>query len=311
MSLDDLSRFDFLAMGCPCAVSLGGPQAREIAEAVIAEVQRIERVYSRYVPDSVVSAINETARSGGAIDIDEETAEIIDAAFELHRRSDGLFDITSGALRTVWNEDAVAPPDAATLANILDRVGLDKVAWKRPRLAFAQSGMEIDFGGIAKEYAADRVAELCRSMGAARGIVDLGGDLALFGGNPDCSPWRVGVADPDMPTRAAATLFVHGSGGVATSGAYRRFWEFAGVRYGHIFDPRTGWPVEGLLSVTVVAESCAEAGALSTIAMLKGKQGADWLTSHADAHIYIDAERRLGGNALHFESSDSWRGSML
>ena len=298
MPPDDLKPFPFAAMGSPCAISLDWPAAREIAEAAICEVKRIERTYSRYLADSVVGAINDAARRGGAIEVDAETGELIDAALALYRRSQGLFDITSGPLREVWNDDAVAPPGADALARVLERIGSNKLDWSRPRLAFSQQGMEIDLGGLAKEYAADRAAALCRAMGAERGIVDLGGDLALFGDNPDGSPWRIGVADPQDPSRAAATLFVRDSAGVATSGGYQRFWEFAGKRYGHIFDPRTGWPVEGLASVTAVAENCAQAGALTTIALLKGEQGADWLASHADAHVYIDREGRLGGNAL-------------
>jgi thiamine biosynthesis lipoprotein len=298
MSPGDLCHFTFGAMGSPCAISLGEPGAQEIARAAIAEVTRVEQAYSRYLPDSIVSAINVAARNGAAIDVDPETAPMIDQAFDLYRLSDGLFDITSGPLRAAWNENAVAPPDASTLAEILGRIGLDKLAWKSPRLTFSQKGMEIDLGGIAKEYAADRAAALCRSMGAEQGIVDLGGDLALFGNNRDGSAWRVGVSDPDDPSRAVATLFIHGGGGVATSGIYQRFWELGGKRYGHLLNPRTGWPVEGLLSVTVVAESCARAGAQSTIAMLMGEQGAGWLARHAQAHVYVDRERRLGGNAL-------------
>lgn len=287
-----------LAMGCPCTISLNAPEAQAIVEAAVAEVERIECAYSRYRPGSITSAINETARRGGAIHVDDETAALIDCAFDLHRRSGGLFDITSGPLRTVWNDATASPPDASTLAALLERIGLEKVNWKRPRLSFVQSGMEVDFGGIAKEYAVDRVAALCRSLGATRGIIDLGGDLALFGSNPDRSPWRIGVADPAQPSRAAATLFVEGSAGVATSGSYQRFWEFEGRRYSHILNPFTGWPVEGLLSVTVISGCCIEAGALSTIAILQGEDGIRWLAHHADAHVYVDRALRLGGNAL-------------
>ena len=298
MSDDGLLHLDFFAMGCPCAIALEGPDAAATAAAAIAEVERLERAYSRYRSDSIVSAINQAAQRGGMIDVDDETAALIDFAFELHHRSGGLFDITSGLLRRLWNDEVTEPPAAHALAAILEKIGLDKVGWTRPRLAFAQAGMELDLGGLAKEYAADRAAALCRSLGATRGIIDLGGDLALFGANPDGSPWRIGVADPSHPSRAAATLFVPGCGGVATSGDYRRFWQFGGRRYGHILNPRTGWPVEGLLSVTVVSGNCLEAGAVSTIAILKGEEGARWLALNADAHVYIDRAHRLGGNAL-------------
>jgi thiamine biosynthesis lipoprotein len=289
---------NFYAMGCPCAISVSGEDPGETVEAAIKEVERLESAYSRYRPESRTSAINETARCAGSIDVDDETASLLDRAFEYYRRSDGLFDISSGPLRSVWNDAAVGPPNKATLTSLLERIGLEKVYWNRPHLAFSQSGMEIDFGGIAKEYAADQVAQLCRSLGETRGIVDLGGDLALFGANPDGSPWRVGIADPVEPSRAAATLFIEGGSGVATSGDYRRFWNFNGRRYGHILNPLTGWPVEGLLSVTVVADSCVEAGAISTIAILKGDEGISWLSRHSPQHVYVDRARRLGGNAL-------------
>jgi len=284
-------------MGCPCALQLGGPDLRAAADAGIAEALRIERAFSRYRRDSRVAAINAAAGIGGAVDVDDETATLLDHAFDCYRLSEGLFDITSGALRRVWNDDAIAPPTQDQLAALLERIGMDKLAWARPRLSFALSGMEIDLGGLAKEYAADSIAAICRAQGATRGIVDLGGDLALFGANPDASLWRIGVADPLDETRVAATLFV-GEGGVATSGDYRRYWSLGGRRYGHILNPRTGWPAEGLLSVTVAAETCLAAGARATIAVLKGDAGADWLAHHAADHIYIDRDGRSGGAAL-------------
>lgn len=288
----------FFAMGCPCAISLAGAEAQEAIDAAVAEIGRLERAYSRYRPGSITSAINEAARRGASIDVDDETAELLDRAFRLYRRSDRLFDITSGLLRRVWNEATLAPPEASAVARLLERIGLDKLEWKRPTLAFSQREMEVDFGGLVKEYAADQAAALCRSRGSVRGIIDLGGDLSIFGANPDGSPWRVGIAEPADPSRAAATLFVAGDCGIATSGDYRRFWNFNGRRYGHILNPMTGWPVEGLASVTVVAETCAEAGALSTVAMLKGKDGIDWLSRHAGPHVYIDRAGRLGGSAI-------------
>jgi thiamine biosynthesis lipoprotein len=300
MTSDELIRFPFFAMGSPCELTLCAGTMNDpasVAGAVIAEIERIEQCYSRYRSDSIISAVNVAAREGVDFEVDPETANLIDHAFDVYRRSDGLFDITSGVLRNVWNKETRGPPDETAIQNLLDRVGLHKVAWKRPQLSFAVPGMEFDFGGIAKEYAADRAAAVCRSLGAGHGVVELGGDLALIGPNPDGSPWRIGVRDPRDRQTAIATLFV-GDGGVATSGDYERFWEFNGRRYGHILNPRTGWPVEGLLSVTVAAVSCLEAGALSTVAILKGEEGASWLKDHAPAHLYVDGSGRLGGSVL-------------
>ena len=123
------------------------------------------------------------------------------------------------------------------------------------------------------------------------------GDLAVIGPNLDGSPWRIGISDPKDPQTAIATLFVS-KGGVATSGDYERYWEFDGRRYGHILNPLTGWPVQGLLSATVAAESCLEAGTFSTTAILKSDEGIAWLSDHAPAHLYTDRAHRLGGSAL-------------
>ena len=300
MPVDEPIRFPFFAMGSSCALTLyvnTGIEPALVAMAAAAEVKRIEQSYSRYRSDSIINVINEAARRGAHIEVDPETAVLIDHAFDVYRRSEGLFDITSGVLRQVWNDDAVKPPDQIAIGKLLERVGLQKVSWMRPRLSFAIAGMEIDFGGIAKEYAADRAGAVCKSFGVKHGIVNLGGDLAVIGPNLDGSPWRIGISDPKDPQTAIATLFVS-KGGVATSGDYERYWEFDGRRYGHILNPLTGWPVQGLLSATVAAESCLEAGTFSTTAILKSDEGIAWLSDHAPAHLYTDRAHRLGGSAL-------------
>ncbi len=154
-------------------------------------------------------------------------------------------------------------------------------------------GMQIDFGGCVKEYAADRVAELCRRLGGRHGLVDLGGDLAIIGPHPDGRPWRIGIRDPEDGARALRTLDVY-AGGVATSGDYERSMVVDGVRYGHLLDPRTGWPVDGLASVTVLASHCLIAGTTSTIAMLSGRDGAAaWLDAVGLPHLCVDREGRV------------------
>lgn len=292
--------FPFTAMGTCCELKLYADDessAARAAGAAIAEVRRIERAYSRYRSDSVVSAINEAGRQGGAICLSPEAADLVDVAYDAYRLSGGLFDVTSGALREVWRDDLAAKPSQSEITRILARVGLHKVAWARPRLSFGRGGMQIDLGGIGKEYAADRAAQVCRELGVSNGLVDLGGDIVAIGPHPWGTPWRIGVRDPRDPESALATLFVV-RGGVATSGDYERFWEFDGRRYGHIFDPRTGWPVRGLSSVTVAADTCLRAGLTSTIAMLKGEDGAAWLREAATPHIHVDAGNHIGGSAL-------------
>ncbi len=304
-----LQSFSFTAMGTDCELLLyaeSAEAATPAARAAIAEVQRIERTYSRYRPGSVVHAINRIAQMGGSIDVDGETAELIEIAFDAFRRSGRLFDITSGVLREVWNARAKALPSDAAIAQVLARIGLQRVEWNPPVLTFPQGGMEIDLGGIGKEYAADKAAGLCREAGIAHGLVDLGGDIAIIGPNPDRAPWRVGISDPGEPSRAIATLFVP-SGGVAASGDYQRYWEIEGRRFGHILNPLTGWPASGPRSITVAAGTCLEAGLYSTIAMLKGVEGPRWLRQNGIAHVFVDAAGTVDLSGLEAASGGAGR----
>jgi len=138
-------------------------------------------------------------------------------------------------------------------------------------------GMELDFGGFGKEYAVDRAARILAESGARSALVNLAGDLAVIGAQPDGSPWRVGVRHPRKAGMALASIPVS-SGAVATSGDYERFVEVDGVRHCHILDPRTGLSARGFQSVTVHAPSCLVAGSATTVAMLKGREeGLEWL----------------------------------
>jgi thiamine biosynthesis lipoprotein len=283
-------------MGCPCEIQLYGDESRcsEVACLAIAEVLRIERKYSRYRADNITHAINEAGRLGGAFSVDAETAGLIDTAFRAYERSSGLFDITSGVLRQLWNGNTVTLPKQEEVARVLDRVGLQYVQWRNPILAFTTAGMEIDFGGIAKEYAADRAAYLCQSLGAGHCLIDLGGDIAIVGPNADGSPWRVGIRDP-QGAQTAVAMMAATSGGIATSGDYERFWVIEGRKVAHILNPCTGWPVHGLASVTVAASTCLEAGILSTIALLKGADGANWLRDTGITSVTVDENGHVDG----------------
>jgi thiamine biosynthesis lipoprotein len=149
--------------------------------------------------------------------------------------------------------------------------------------------MELDFGGLGKEYAADRAVEVCIDLGARHGFIDLGGDIRVIGPQPNGLPWRIGIRHPRDADQLVAEIELS-NGALATSGDYERFMEVDGRRYCHILDPRTGWPAHGLSSVTVIADRCLVAGSLSTSAMLKGKAGAAWLQGLAVRHVVIDKQ---------------------
>jgi len=286
----------FRAMGSPCEVRLHpqrGADAETIADAAVEETRRLERKYSRYRDDSLASRINRSAGDARGIEVDAETASLLDYAATAWTQSGGLFDPTSGVLRRAWSREATRLPSQEELAELLQHVGWQRLRWQAPRL-FLPAGMELDFGGFVKEYAADRSAELCRRLGARHGLVDLGGDLAVVGAHPDGSPWRVGIRNPRDPAEALATVDLF-AGGIATSGDYERFLVLEGKRYSHLLDPRSGWPVEGPAGVTVTAPHCLVAGSATTIAMLNGPGAAGWLEELGLPHLVVAPEGTLTG----------------
>lgn len=286
-----LFHFTFEAMSCSNELRFHAADektATTMARAAITEVRRIEQRYSRYRGDSVTTAINRAAGTS-PLEMDEESAALLDYADNCYRQSGGLFDITSGVLRRAWNFRDARLPAEEEIEALLPLVGWEKIRWEKPHLHLPLPGMQLDFGGIGKEYAADRAAAICLQMGCAHGFANLGGDLCVWGPQPDGSPWLVGIRHPDDGERLLARLPVY-SGGLATSGDYARCLEIAGRRYAHLLDPRTGWPVEGLRSVTVQAPNCMLAGSLSTIAMLKGADGLAWLGETGLPFLAVDGD---------------------
>ena len=290
----------FFALGSDCTLHLYAPNeadARQAAAAAMAEIGRIEARYSRYRADSELSRINQIAAAGGTVDVDAETAGLLNYAYACFNKSGGLFDITSGLLRNAWNFSLPRLPEREAIAALLPRIGLDKITWDDPHLTFTVPGMAIDFGGIGKEYAVDRAASVCAALGISHGLVDLGGDIRLIGPRLDGTPWRVGIRHPRNAAVPMADIALM-SGALATSGDYERFIEVDGLRYCHILDPRTGWPARGLSSVSVIASECLVAGTLSTTAMLKGRDGIAWLKALGVRHIFMDEEGRVGGTEM-------------
>ena len=280
----------FQAMGSTCEIHLYAEtptHANVVISAVIEVVARLERRYSRYLPDNVLYQINQAAMTGECIKVDEETASLLDYAETCYRNSDGLFDISSGVLRTAWDFTRNRLPDAAEIERLLAKVGWQKLAWNRPLLEFNIPGMELDFGGIVKEYAADQSAVICINHGINNGLVNLGGDIRVFGPHPDRKPWRIGIRHPRDPHKLAGNIELL-QGGISSSGDYERCIKIADQYYSHILNPKSGWPTTGLASVTVIADFCLVAGSASTIAMLKGTQGEKWLRKNAIRAMCVD-----------------------
>lgn len=288
--------FEFEAMACPCVLHLAGDadaRARghraAAAQAAISEVRRIEAKYSRYRADSVVSRINAAAGAAEPVAVDAETAQLLDYAERLYLLSEGLFDISSGVLRRAWNFKQPALPDPAHLAALLQCVGWAEVEWNGERVRLPRAGMQLDFGGFGKEYAADRVAALLLDRGVTHGYVNLGGDIRVLGPQPDGTPWRLGVQHPRHARTVLAELPLS-QGALATSGDYERYFELDGQRYCHVLNPLTGFPVRHWRSVSVASPLCSAAGALCTIAMLFEERGLAFLAAQGEAYLAVDCQ---------------------
>jgi FAD:protein FMN transferase len=275
----------FMAMASPCDVLMDDAPAdvaQQVLDAVAAEAWRIERKFSCYRTDSVVHRINQAAGCG--IEVDEETANLLDFAATLTRLSDGAFDITSGVLRKAWTFDGGDyVPSQEQIESLLASVGWHKVGWQRPVLRL-QAGMQIDFGGIGKEYAVDAAAACAEKIAPALScLINFGGDVAVRSARRDGKPWRVGIESCGRIGTAERVVQL-ARGALATSGDSRRFVFRGGHRYSHILDARTGWPVRNAPhSITVAADTCTQAGTLTTLAMLQG--------SHAEGMLRASGVR--------------------
>ena len=280
--------FDFHAMATPCSVRLQGgdePLLRRAAQAAIEEVQRIEARFSRYRGDGIVMRIT-AAAGGAAVTIDAETEHLLDFADSLHRISGGRFDITSGVLRQAWDLRRGTVPDAAQVSALLARMGASRIQ-RTPGQVTLAAGMEIDLGGIGKEYACDRAAQILLHHGVAHGFVELGGDIRVLGPRADGTPWVFGIRHPRQEQALLASVALAG-GALATSGDGERFILHEGRRYGHLLDARSGWPVTGWASISVVAPTCSAAGAACTLACLMEAEAPAFLHAQRVAWLALD-----------------------
>lgn len=297
----DLARGRFRAMASPCELLVEGAADEEIAgltRIAADEALRIERLWSRYRDDSVVQRIN-TSR-GRSVEVDGETVRMLDYAEQCFELSGGRFDITSGVLREVWTFDGSdRVPTRAAVRRLMARVGWRRASWQAPRLRLPD-GMQIDFGGIGKEYAVDRVVLCLRAVSSRPFLVNLGGDLHASAPPVGVGHWSVGIergarigdlhrtgADVTSTNPGMRTIRLE-RGALATSGDVRRYVQRDGVRYGHVLDALTGWPVtDAPRSITVAAPSCTQAGMLATLALLEGSNAEHFLAD-AGAPYWIE-----------------------
>ncbi|MCZ6829184.1 MAG: FAD:protein FMN transferase [Gammaproteobacteria bacterium] len=285
-------------MGGPCRFLLDHADEGHSLAAIAAaesEVRRLEQKYSRYLDDSITSQINRAAGTSDIVAIDSETAGLLSYADTLWQQSAGLFDLTAGVLRQAWNFKSGKLPSQAQLDELLPLIAWEQVRWDRDSICLPVTGMEIDFGGCVKEYASDSAAAILRSHAIEHGLVNLAGDIAVIGKQADGQAWQISIRHPRHDSHAIALVSLP-AGGLASSGDYERCIEIDGQRYSHILNPETGWPVDGLAAVSVIADQCLVAGSTATIGMLKPRdQALSWLEELGLAWLAIDADLQCHG----------------
>jgi thiamine biosynthesis lipoprotein len=267
-------------MASPCEVLLETDD-KDLADRLFhlaeREARRIEQKFSRYRNDNIVHRINNS--NGQPVAIDSETFRLLSFADQCFQISEGLFDISSGVLRRCWRFDGTNRlPAQSQIDAVLELVGWDKLRFDDKAISLP-TGMEIDFGGIGKEYAVDQVLHMLQQQADCSMMVNFGGDCHANAAPRKSDAWITGIENPLKPGDAAEVLCLK-HGALATSGDAYRFFEVDGVRYGHIIDPRNGWPVKHApRSVTVASRTCTEAGILSTLSMLQGPGAEEFLQS--------------------------------
>jgi thiamine biosynthesis lipoprotein len=276
---------EFQALGTNCSIKFRLEDHRKaltFAAEALGWLGEFEAKFSRYRPDSLISRIN-AAAGGDWIPVDDEAEHMLGLAEDLYQRTNGILDPTMLPLLRVWDwKTAHAKLPAATeVKAALALTGWKKVQRRPGAVRLPVAGMGLDFGGFGKEYAVDYLARMARQSGIADALIDLGRDIYALGGNGRQPFWHVGIEDGCNPGHCWGGLAVTDCA-VSASGDYARKFTHDGIRYGHILDPRTGWPVaNGLRAVTVVASSCLEAGVYSTTVFVLGAREGIHLASLA------------------------------
>jgi thiamine biosynthesis lipoprotein len=261
----------------------------------------IDRQMSTYRPDSELSQFNRQL-AGEWFKVSAATAEVVAAAREISRKTDGALDVTVGPLVRLWHfgppDDPGAdakreskPPAGDVLADARKRIGYKNLEVHRdpPALRKRIDGLEVDLSSIAPGYAIDRLAQLLDERGIDDFMVEIGGEVRAAGRRPDEKAWRVAIERPTAGGRQMHSAISLENAAIATAGDYRKFFEYDGRRYSHILDPASGRPIEhSLASVTVVADTCMAADGWDTPLLVLGpERGYDCAERHGIAALFI------------------------
>ena len=280
------------------AVSDDKEFAYDCIDAGADEIRRIEQLLTTFKEDSETNLINRNAGIA-PVKVSNETFGIIERAISISKVTQGAFDITYGSIdKRLWNFDAsmTSLPDAATAKKMVRLINYRNIILDKDRstVFLKNEGMRIGFGGIGKGYAAEKAKKLMKSMGVESGIVNASGDLTAWGFQPGGKPWTIGIVKPDASGEVFSYLNITNMA-IATSGNYEKFIKIDSKRYSHTINPRTGLPVTGIKSVTVMTTNAEFADAMATPVMIMGvKAGLDMINQMNDIEVVlIDDDNRI------------------
>lgn len=282
---------DFFAMDTFMSVKVLGSDGESLAQQCESEINALESVLSRTREDTDIAKLN--AADGAPLTLSDEGAKLLSTALDLSAATNGAYDPTVAPLTDLWGigTEHQKVPSQSEIDAALQNVGIAHVHENGDAVTL-DSGSKIDLGGIAKGYAADLCADILKSADAD-GLLVLGGNIYAVGTN-EGKDWNIGIADPDEPTDTVAAVAVHDLS-VVTSGDYERYFEQDGVRYHHIFDPKTGYPAaSGLRSVTVIDENSTRADALTTALFVMGAdEGRAYCEENGIAAVFVTADKQV------------------
>ena len=247
--------------------------AKESINAAVEEIRRIERLLTTFDESSQTNCINKNAGIA-PVKVDKEVFELIRRSKRISELTQGAFDITYGSIdKRLWNFDKTMTslPDAKIAKNLVRLINYRNVILNEDNCTvfLKEKGMRIGFGGIGKGYAAEKAKELLKEKGINSGIVNAAGDLTAWGHQPNGKPWTIGIADPSAARHAFSYLDITNTS-VATSGNYEKFIMIDGKKYSHTIDPKTGLPITGIKSVTIICPNAEIADAMATPVMIMG-----------------------------------------
>ena len=294
MSVQKLFKKGLKLMGNHFEISAVGDEetwANERIEAGILEIQRIEKLLTTFNESSETSLINRYA-GAAPVKVSQETFSLIERSIRISRITQGSFDITYGSIdKSLWNFDTnmTSLPDKNAAKKMVRLINYRNIILDDENCSvfLKEKGMRIGFGGIGKGYAAERARNVMKSLGVKSGIVNASGDLTTWGLQPNGKPWTIGIVNPNVAHEVFSYINVTDLA-VATSGNYEKFAIINGKKYSHTIDPRTGLPVSGIKSVTIITLNAEVADAMATPVMVMGiKAGLNLINQMKDIETIV------------------------